>query len=119
MKDRLILKGLEFKACHGVLPREKQEKQPFIVDAILYLDLVSADGSDDLNQTVDYSQVYHTIRAIVEKQSFNLVETLAEVIARSILGKYPVEAVDITVKKPQAPIAGRFEYIAVEIHRQK
>lgn len=117
--DKMILKGLEFQACHGVLPREKQEKQPFIVDAVLYLDLTPAGTSDDLNRGIDYNRVYHTIKAVVEKNTFNLIETLAEQVAARLLKDYPVGAVEVTVKKPRAPIAGRFQYVAVHIRRER
>ncbi|MGI6488209.1 MAG: dihydroneopterin aldolase [Syntrophothermaceae bacterium] len=50
-------------ACHGVLPQEKSEPQPFLVDAQLYLDLRAAAASDDLDRGVDYSQVYQFYRS--------------------------------------------------------
>ncbi len=117
--DSIILKGLEFMACHGVLPQEKSEPQPFLVDAQLYLDLRAAAASDDLDRGVDYSQVYRSIEAVVQGSTFNLIETLAENIARRILEEYPVEAAAITVKKPQAPMPGPFQYAGVHIFRER
>ena len=64
--DSIILKGLEFMACHGVLPEEKSEPQPFLIDVQLYLDLRAAAASDDLARGVDYSRVYQSIEAVVQ-----------------------------------------------------
>lgn len=117
--DKLMLVGMEFWGCHGVLPEERRKKQPFLVDAVLYLDTRPAAAADCLEATVDYTAVYETIRRVVEKTQVNLIETLAENVARSIIEQYPVEAVEITLKKPQAPMPGKLEYMAVCIYRSK
>lgn len=115
--DKIIAKGLYFSGCHGILPAEKAKPQPFIVDLELWLDLKPAANNDDISLTVNYDQVFHEVGRIVEERSFNLIETLAETIAEQILEKYPVEAVEIAVYKPQAPVAGNFEHFAVKIIR--
>lgn len=113
------MKGLAFTACHGVLPEEKTTPQRFIVDLELHKDLRPAGLSDDLLQTVNYDEVYRDVKNIVESNCFNLIEKLAETIADRVLKKYPVEAVKVTVYKPNAPVNGEFEYFSVDIYRQK
>lgn len=117
--DKIIARGLSFKGTHGVLATEKTTPQPFLVDLIMYRDLSLAGRTDDLNQTVSYDDVFHVVRRIVEEESFALIERLAEVIADQILGRFALEAVAVTVYKPQAPVEGSFEYFAVEIYREK
>ncbi|NSW82963.1 MAG: dihydroneopterin aldolase [Syntrophothermus sp.] len=117
--DKLMLMGMEFWGCHGVLPEERQKKQPFLVDAVLYLDTRAAAAADSLEATVDYAAVFGTIRRVVEDTQVNLIETLAENVARSIIEEYPVEAVEITVKKPRAPMPGKLEHVAVCIYRRR
>jgi dihydroneopterin aldolase len=117
--DSIIARGLSFKACHGVLPGEKIDPQPFKVDAELFLDLQAAGEQDDLSLSVDYDKVYHLVRDIVEGPSCELLEALAEKIAQALLAKFPVTAVEVTVYKPQAPVAGEFDYFAVNIKRRK
>ncbi|ADI00933.1 dihydroneopterin aldolase [Syntrophothermus lipocalidus] len=119
MMDRLMLVGMEFWGCHGVLPEEKREQQPFFVDAVLYLDTRPAAAADCLEATVDYAAVYETIRQAVEGTQVNLIETLAENVARSIIEEYSAEAVEITVKKPRAPMPGKLDYVAVCIYRRR
>lgn len=117
--DKIIAKGLSFYGCHGVLALEKTEPQQFIIDVELWLDLLPAARSDDINLTVDYGQLYHLVQRIVETESYNLIETLAENITRHILEEYPVKAVEIAVYKPQAPVKGNFDYFAVKMVRFK
>jgi dihydroneopterin aldolase len=64
---------------------------------------------------VDYSRVYETCRAIVERQKVKLLETLCARIATAILDSFPrVTRVEVMVRKPSAPIAGVLDYVAVE-----
>lgn len=116
--DSIILKGLAFYGSHGVLPREKNCPQRFIVDVEMFLDLKQAAASDCLEATVNYDEVFHTVRGLVEEKSFELLETLADQICRAILEKYQVNQVQVTVKKPQAPVDGEFDYFAVKMIRQ-
>lgn len=115
--DKIIAKGLSFQACHGVLPQEKNTKQTFIVDLVIYTDLQNAGISDDLRDTVSYDEVFHKVKAIVEEQHFNLIEKLAETIAATLLNLFPILGVEVTVHKPDAPVNGNFNYFAVEISR--
>ncbi len=117
--DKIIARGLKFKGCHGVLEIEQQTPQDFIIDLELYLDLAPAGLKDELELTVDYDQVFHAVRKIVENKSYKLIETLAENIARAILEKFVVSAVEVTVYKPNAPVDGIFDYFAVKIMRRK
>lgn len=117
--DKIIAKGLLFQGTHGVLAEEKTALQAFKVDLIMYKDLSVAGQTDNLAQTVSYDEVFHVVRRIVEEESYNLIEKLAEAIAEEVLNRFPLEAVDVTVYKPQAPVQGKFDFFAVEIHRQR
>ena len=75
--DRIFLRGMRFMACHGALPHEQEIPQPFEVDVELGLDLRAAGESDDLNDTVNYAKVYHTVSSIVKGASKELIESLA------------------------------------------
>lgn len=117
--DRIILKGLEFHAYHGVLPEENRLGQRFVIDLEMQLDLRDAGKHDDLTLTVNYGEVYGLIKEIVTGTRYALIEALAQVIADRVLEQYPVHYVKVRVQKPQAPIPGIFKYAAVEIERLK
>ncbi len=110
--------GLKFRGRHGVLDSEKKQAQEFVIDLDLYLDLKKAGNTDDIKNTVDYAEVFSHVQNMVEGESYNLIESLAERIAGILLKEYPLEAVEITVYKPQAPVEGEFEFFAVKIRRE-
>ena len=117
--DTIILKGLEFRAYHGVLAEEKVKPQLFKIDIIMAVDLSLASETDDIADTINYVDVYLDVKDIVENNNFNLIEKLAGYIADYILAKYPILNVKVVVYKPNAPVKGDFDYFAVEIFRKK
>ena len=100
-EDRILLEGMVFHGRHGTLPAERELGQPFVVDIELHLDLQPAGLSDDLTQTVDYSEVHRQAKEIVEGPPVSLTETLAVRIAGTVLRDFPtVDTVRIKVAKP-------------------
>jgi len=109
-----------FYGYHGTSPAEKELGQRFIVDLEVRKDLGPAGRSDALEQTVNYAELYRLAKHIVEGESCNLIETVAERIAAAVLAAYPVEAVRVKVRKPEAPIKGSTAVCpAVEIYRER
>lgn len=117
-KDKIIMSNMAFFGYHGVLKEEKAIGQKFFVDANLYMDTKNAGISDDMSKGVSYADVYDVIKEIVEKRKFDLIETLAETIASEVLNKFELlHGIDVRIKKPEAPVAGIFDYFGVEIYR--
>jgi dihydroneopterin aldolase len=118
--DRIILKGMRFYGYHGVNPEEKTQGQSYLVDLEAEVDLGRPGISDALEDTVSYTHLYRAIRAIMEGEPRNLLERLAQEITDRLLTDFPLEAITVTLKKPNPPIKGSFiEYAAVRIHRQR
>ncbi len=117
--DTIVLKGMHFYGYHGCLAEEQKTGQPFHVDVILTADLRRAGESDDLTDTIDYSQVWAMVRDIVEGRPYRLIERVAAVIAETLLAEFPLEAVKVTVHKPQAPVGGLFDDVAVCMERKR
>ncbi len=119
MPDRIILRGCQFHGKHGVSPEERAVGGRVIVDIELEYDLGLAGASDDLKNTVNYSDVFKTVRAQVEDQNFNLLEGLAHKIAEAVLARFPVIAVTVYVRKQPPPIKGIVDSAGVEIRRSR
>lgn len=118
--DKIQLAGMVFYSYHGARLAERELGQRFIVDLELEMDLSNAGMSDSLADTVSYSNVYAVVREVMEEGSHNLLESLAETIARLILEGFDVDAVHVTVKKPEVPIQGSImTHAAVEITRRR
>ena len=118
--DRINIKNLEAFARHGVLPEENTLGQKILISAALYADLRSAGRSDDLSKTLNYAELCHAIKAFVEDNTFQLIETVAERLAEKLLIENPeLRKVWLEVKKPWAPIAIPIETVSVEIERSR
>jgi len=116
--DSIIARGLTFLGCHGVEEQEKNNPQTFKVDLEMFLDLQTAGATDDLKNTINYDQVFHVVEKIVAEESYDLIEALADHIARTLLLQFPqMNSLEVTVYKPEAPVQGDFEYFAVKIRR--
>jgi dihydroneopterin aldolase len=111
---------MEFYGYHGVFPEENKLGQRFIVDLTVELDLRTAGEKDDLNASINYANLYQICKDIVEGPPYKLIEAIAEKIADSCLQQYS-RANSITVKviKPDPPIRGHYESVAVEIKRSR
>ncbi len=120
--DRLSLLGMRFVARHGVLPSEKVDPQPFEVDLVLHADLSAAAASDDLADTVDYAALHDLVASIVTGPSFDLIEGLAGALARAALAATDarvVDAVEVRVRKPEAPLDGDLETVEAALLRRR
>ena len=118
--DFIILQGMRFYGYHGANPEEKAQGQGYLVDLEAEVDLALPGGTDALEHTVSYTHLYRAVKTIMEGDSRNLLEGLAQAIADSLLADFPLEAVTVTVKKPNPPIKGSFiDHAAVRIHRRR
>lgn len=118
--DKIILSNMSFYAFHGVLEEEKKLGQRFYVDAVLSAELKKAGKTDNVYDTLHYGQVYEEIKKIVEGENYNLIEALAHNICMKLLERFPLlQEIQLTVKKPSAPVQGIFDYVAASITRTR
>lgn len=116
--DKIYIKGLRVYAYHGVNLSEKEKGQPFELDITLSADLSAAGESDDLTKTINYSTVSKRVIATMLAEKNDLIERAATRVADTLLAEFPAEEVTVLLKKPRAPIAADFDYVAVEITRR-
>lgn len=119
MTDRIQVRGVQAVGHHGVLEHEKRDGQPFVVDVVIDIDLRPAGASDRLDTTVSYAEVAADVVARITGPPFDLIERLAEVVAGDVLTRPLVDAVEVTVHKPQAPVGHPFSDVAVQIRRAR
>ncbi|MDO5081323.1 2-amino-4-hydroxy-6-hydroxymethyldihydropteridine diphosphokinase [Buchananella hordeovulneris] len=117
MTDRITLTGLSAHGYHGVLEQEREEGQTFTADVVLEVDSRAAAGSDDIAAAVSYAEVAERVVAVLAGSPVNLIETLAARIAAVVLADERVQAVEVTVHKPQAPLNVPFGDVSVTIRR--
>ncbi|SRR5690554_4248106 len=118
--DKILLNGLTFYSYHGLYPEEQKLGQRFIVDLELFCNLKTAGLSDKMDDSIHYGHVYDTVKSIVEGEAKHLLEAVAETIASELFEKFTlIEAVLVKVTKPDPPIPGYYDSVAVEIYREK
>ena len=119
-QDQIILKGMMFYGYHGVNPEERLVGQKFVVDVTVECSLLKPSSSDIVGDTVSYSDLFKTVKSIVEGPPHNLLESVAKNISDSILLSYDVESISVTIKKPDVPINGaNLDYAGVTLTRTK
>ena len=111
---------MAFYGYHGVFPEENKLGQQFYVDLELSLPLAKAGISDNVLDTVDYVEVYHTVQDVVEGHAFHLIEALAENIASVVLQTYTsINEITVRVLKPNPPFKIFFDGVTVELTRKR
>jgi dihydroneopterin aldolase len=118
--DRILIKGLEIVARHGVLPEEAVLPQRFALDIAAYLDLGPAGRGDDLALSVSYADMTRVAQGAFTAQRFQLIEAAAEAVAAALLAAFnAIDRVDVEVRKPGAPIEAVFGHVGVAISRAR
>ena len=118
MADAIIINGLKVFAHHGVLPEEKQQGQLFYLDIELFTDLSLPCLSDNVEHTVNYDEVCTLAERLMTERKYDLIERAAQVVCDGILEAFPqVSEVELTLRKPHAPVKCEIAYAAVRIRR--
>lgn len=112
--DKIIIKDAEIFCKIGVTSKERGKKQKLLVTAELYFDTKRPASTDDIKNTINYSEVLNLIKVISGKKGYKLIETLANVIADVVMRKFKPEQIIVNIKKK---VAG-MKHAAVEISRK-
>lgn len=117
---QIILKDLKYYSHIGVFDFEKEQGQAFVVDLILDLGFIEAAKQDDLGKTVNYGEIFQLLENYFTEAKVDLLEFACNEIIEQVLNfDQRINAVDLTLKKPQAPIEGDFAYMAVRQKRKR
>lgn len=117
---KIIIDALKIFAFHGVNPEEKVDGQTFEIDAVLKVDNNLANIDDNINNTVSYSKVIKVIRSAMLAKSYDLIESVAYYVEKAIFDEFEaVSEIEITVKKPQAPISADVNFVAVYLKNNR
>lgn len=118
--DQIRIENLEVYARHGAIPEENVLGQKFIISSVLYVDARSAGRSDQLEETISYGRLSKFMDRYMREHTYQLIECVAESLAREILLMYPeqLKEIELEIKKPWAPVGLPLEYVSVRISRK-
>ena len=113
MKSLIRLNKMKFYAFHGVMEQEQKVGNTYMIDLKLYADLSKASETDNLDDTINYAEIYNIVKAEMEIPS-KLLEHVAGRILRKIKTAFSgIEKVEICLAKERPPMGGEVESAAV------
>ena len=112
--DIIFIRELRIETLIGVHPWERQTRRDLLLDLELGTDIRRAAASDRLADTLDYQAVAQRIAALAATSYFQLVETLAERIAESLLREFAAPWLRLTLRKPGVPSDAREAGVVIE-----
>jgi len=124
MSLAIDVKGIEAYGKHGVYDEEKKEEQLFLVDVkLLFKD--TREPQDLLQETINYETVVELIIDLVKKESFDLIETLAQKLLeciKQLANETSVikacKEISVTVHKPETLLNQITEDISVTVSEE-
>ncbi len=118
--DKITIKNLKLFAYHGVNPEEKENGQNFYIDLNYFLDLSLPCESDNVDDTVSYAKVVKIIQNVFTERSYDLIEKAAQKVCDALFESFEsIKKIEITLKKPEAPVKAEFDYMAVSLTRER
>ena len=109
------VRGLRVFAHHGVLIEERRRGQEFVIDLELVCTPSGADESDDIADAVNYAEVCERTVELMRGGPYNLIEKVAETIARDLHSRFGLQQVTVRVAKPNAPLPFSLTEVAVTV----
>lgn len=116
--DTVFIEALHIETIIGVHAYEQNAPRPLILDLEMGVDIREAAASDRIRDAVDYSAVADAIVALAAARRFQLIETLAETIARMVFERFPITTLRLSIGKPGAIDAARTVGVRIDRRRE-
>lgn len=112
--DTIFIRDLQLKTLIGVFEWEKQVPQTLSLDIDLHY---SRRPINTLDDAINYAKVIEKIEEFTNKQHYELLETLAEELAKLFFKEFSIESCRIRLNK--TGIIATCKAIGIEINREK
>ncbi len=113
--DIIAITDLKISTTIGVYAWEKKIKQRLLISLDMSCDISKAAASDDVRDALNYAEIVTAIEQFTEKNTFQLIETLAEKLDAMIKQQFNVEWLRLKIAKPGA--IANAQQVAVIIER--
>ena len=118
--EEIYIKGLKIFAYHGVNLEETENGQEFELDITMYADLNKARKSDDLEDTINYAKARKVVNAAMCDRPYKLIERAADEVAKRLINSFEnLKKVEVLLKKPNAPMSCKFDFVGVKVTQEK
>jgi 7,8-dihydroneopterin aldolase/epimerase/oxygenase len=112
---KIVLSGIRIRPRLGVDALERSIPQDCEADITICGDYEAAASTDDLSKALDYTQVIEKVVDIANCREYCLLETLTYSITRGVLQAFPAGKVLVRVRKRPVTLAGKLDYVQVEL----
>ena len=115
MSHHINIEGIKLYAYHGCLEEEAKIGGHYIVSVFMETDFSEAAKKDDLSKTIDYVDVYDTVKKEMAIRS-KLIEHVAKRIQDNLLNKFKtITKLRVKVTKLNPPMNGDVERVSVVV----
>ena len=117
--EQIELLGMEFYSYIGHYNEEKQIGNYFTVDLVINTDCKKAGISDNLNDALDYQEIYKIVK-IEMRVKCNLLENVCKRILDKIYEyNSKIENIEIKVAKLNPTLGGKINNVAVRMKKNR
>ena len=116
--DIIFLTGLTTECIIGIWDWERKVRQKVVIDLEMGADIRRAAASDHIDDTLDYKRVSKRVLQFVGDSQFQLVETMAENVAKLVVTEFAVPWVRVKLNKQGAIRGSRDVGILIERRRE-
>ena len=110
---KISIDKIEIFGNIGAFAFEKKVRQKFLISVSFEIDFIPAARKDDLNKTIDYSEIVKICHETANK-NYSLIESLVVDIAERIQGKFPMATnIMAKVEKPEVQLGSKLQGVSV------
>jgi len=116
---KILLENMQFHAFHGCLEHEQTIGNTFIVNLTMFLNTEKAGKTDQLEDTLNYQEVYNVVKEQMEIPS-KLIEHVGQRILDNIFIRFQqILELEIKLSKLQPPLGGKVESVSIELKAKR
>ncbi len=112
--DKIFLQEIYIDTLIGIYDWERNTTQTLRFDIEMDWDIRAAARSDAITDTLDYDAISQTLVTFVTNSRYQLIETLAEELAATLLSQYAIPKLILTVTKPVKLHGQNYAKIVIE-----
>jgi len=111
----ISIEGMEFFAYHGCFKEEQVIGTKFRCDLFLEVDTTKAEQTDNLQDTVNYQQVFQLVKSEMLTTS-KLLEHVGRRIVNRVKNDFPqVMHARLKIRKLNPPLGGKMDFVSLEL----
>lgn len=108
--------GIHLHAMHGVLPQEQATGNDYNIDITIGYDIAKAMLTDNVDDTLNYAEVYNTIKEEMAIPSKLIEHVAGRIIDRLTREHAKISAITLRITKLNPPMGADCQGAGVEIH---